>query len=161
MLHGQTDAGFIQIKSDHAAPGGAQQLDRDLANESNAEHANGFAKPYICPANPLKRYRADSDEGRIHVRHAARNLHNQRRWNRNDFGVIGQARARARNAVADSKIDDVPSHRDHAPRARVAERLPLIELVSHQHQRLFETAHADGVQNFGHFLRPFFRLGQQ
>ncbi len=112
----------VEVRREDAAACGAQQLHGELAEDPEPDHADRVAERRGGAAHALQRDRAE--------RHGRRGVeldavgHADREVDRNvdQLGVIGDARARAGDAVADREPVDFRSRSDDDARRRVAGR---------------------------------------
>ena len=114
------DASRIEIEADDIAAGRAQQLRRDLADQSEAEDGDPLAELRRRPAHPCIAIAPTVvDAASVH-RTARRNTADEIALHADVVGVIGLAGAGARDQIAGREIVDARADADDLARRRIA-----------------------------------------
>jgi hypothetical protein len=102
--------------------GGDEDLDEELADEPQADHAGRLAQAGLRPAEPMEGDGSDCGVGGVGVGDAGRNRHAQVLGDPVEFGVDGVEVAPTGHPLADGQLADALAHLHHHSAQRVPER---------------------------------------
>ncbi|MEZ4408231.1 MAG: hypothetical protein R3A52_17395 [Polyangiales bacterium] len=108
-----------------------EELHRDLPEEPEPDDRHHRAEGGLDEAHAVERDGAHGDEARLFVGDPVGHAHREVRRDGVELGVVGDARARARDAVAHGEAARVGPHGRDAARERVPEGDGVVELVAH------------------------------
>ena len=121
---GRRHAALVRVDADHAAAVGLEELHGELAEDAQPHDDDRLAQRGRGASHALQRDRAQRHRRGVLDGDALGHLHREVHGHVDQFRVVRDARARARDAVAHGEALDALAHGHHAPGGRVTRGLP-------------------------------------
>ena len=128
----QVQLRLLEVEADDLQPGGAAELQHDLADQAEPDHQNRRPQLLVRLAQPVHGNGAKGHVGGVLVGDALGHRHEQVGRDGGDLGVISVPGAGARDPVADGNAFDSVAYGQHLADQRIAKRLRLGDDVLHR-----------------------------
>ncbi len=117
-----------EINRHNAAPGGADDLDRQHPHKPRTNHRDRFADTHIRLPTALQRDRTNGSQTGRNRRHLRRNAYREISRNKVDLSMIGVPAAGASDAITHSELVHAVPHRNYFACAAISECHECIQI---------------------------------